>query len=333
MPWKRRFYSYCEDFWGQLFSCIGIDLAVTAGVSVDTVKGYEQSGNANPFHLTAVAGALGCRVEELIDEPVIEDDVLEGLVRIPQKSWSSDRSPAGALLRADHSIVPFHAREKELRSIVSWCDEERAIGFRAYAAAGGMGKTRLLAEACRRLEVAGWQAGFLQEPPSNAPDELYSRLVAKWERLFLVVDYAEHRAEELKGLLGAVYTVTDRVVRIVCLARVAGGWWMVLRDTKGDVGDLLRGPAAEKIALGALATTLEERAATYEKVALAFAKTLGRPPRVKPHQDLDARHFDRVLLIHMMALRPLRACKCQKRTGFSTMSCPGSGASGASGPR
>jgi hypothetical protein len=27
MPWKRRFYSYCEDFLGQIFSCIGIDVA------------------------------------------------------------------------------------------------------------------------------------------------------------------------------------------------------------------------------------------------------------------------------------------------------------------
>jgi len=293
-----------------------VDLAEAAGVSVDTVKGYEQSGNANPFHLDAVAGALGCRIEDLIDEPAVARDVLEGLVRIPQKPWSSDRSPAGALLRADHGIVPFHAREKELRSIASWCDEKRVIGVRAYAAAGGMGKTRLLVEACRRLEEAGWQAGFLQEPPNDAPDELYSRLVAKWERLFLVVDYAEHRAEELKGLLEAVYAVTDRVVRVVCLARMAGGWWTLLRDTPGDVGNLLRGPAAEKIALGALATTLDEREATYEKAALAFAKTLGQPPRVRPPQDLDARHFDRVLLIHMMALAATQGVQVQDEDGL-----------------
>jgi hypothetical protein len=74
----------------------------------------------------------------------------QALIEIPQRLWKPNRSPPGALLRADHeNAVPFHGRESETTDILSWCGRDLGIGVRLYTGAGGMGKTRLFLELCK----------------------------------------------------------------------------------------------------------------------------------------------------------------------------------------
>ena len=226
----------------------------------------------------------------------------DSLIRIPRFSWDPERRPPGALLQAECADgVPFHGRGKELEDLEAWCQSESTVGVRLYTAAGGMGKTRLLLELSERLAHDGWRAGFLTREAQRTNPEQWAALVELPQALFLVVDYAETRRQELLSLLRLVVKTSTRV-RLCLLARATGDWWDEIKREGDGVGDLLRGPATRWHTLQPLVMTTEARGESFQTAVRTFAHQLGQSiPSALP-EDFDAPHFDRVLLLHMAAL-------------------------------
>ncbi len=221
---------------------------------------------------------------------------------IPQHEWRPDRSPPGGLLRPECGVVPFHGREEESEDLSEWCRSKAAVAVRLYTGAGGMGKTRFLLEACRRLSNEGWITGFLVPEADQAPWEAWQTLAGRSKPLLLVTDYAETRRDLLVPILRGIWNVEQGPIRLVLLARAALDWWEALKSEGEGVDDLLQGPATSERSLAALALSSEDRRRSFQLAAAAFAEKLGKPEPKGLPKNLDAEYFERVLFLHMTAL-------------------------------
>jgi tetratricopeptide (TPR) repeat protein len=218
----------------------------------------------------------------------------------PTRTWRKDKDIDGpaALLDARNRVVDFLGRREELDDIRDWCDGTLALAARLVTGAGGMGKTRLLAQAALELREQGWLAGFLSA--EARPDSDFGLLVRGADRLLLVIDYAETRRATVTALLKAAREALDdgAHIRVVLLARAVGDWWNDLKDSDPDLGHLFGRPEALK-PLEPL--PVEQRRAAFDAAAAAFAEQLETAaPAGAP--DLSALHFGRMLFVHMAAL-------------------------------
>jgi len=250
-----------------------------------------------------------------------ERSPLAQLVVIPRQSWRLESSPPGALLRADiDGPVPFHGREKETENLTAWCHENRDIGVRLYTGAGGMGKTRLCIEQCKCLRDQGWHAGFLDGHAATVRQGVWQRMVNRPCPLFLVVDYAETRRQELVSLLHHVLRAHEKgqehPIRVVLLARAADDWWDDLKTTGYGVGDLLSGPATARYSLRPLAMTREDREQSYWKAVANFSDMLLKPRPTAIPKNIDAPYFERILLLHMSALAMIDGIEVEEENGI-----------------
>ncbi len=223
-------------------------------------------------------------------------------LRVPVSRWRPEVSPPGALLQAEYGIVPFHGRDQELANLREWALSESPAQVRLYTGAGGMGKTRLALEICRQLQSDGWATGFLAPDPSRTPEDVWQDLRALDKPTLIVVDYAESRHEILVPLFRRMYQAAGGRIRLILLARGALDWWQQLQREGDGVGELLSGPATRWFSLRPLAMTPEERLASYRTAATTFAQHLSLPEPNGEPAGLEARHYERVLLLHMRAL-------------------------------
>ena len=238
-------------------------------------------------------------------------------LKLPFHVWKADFSPPGTLLRADHGIVPFHGREKELTDLHTWCSGERPIEVRLYTGPGGMGKTRLALEACRRFRLAGWRTGFVTSAADQARTAAIQELAQGTGPLLAVVDYAETRRDLLVPLLRELIESSDgEKVRIILLARWREDWWEQLKREGDNVGDLLSGPATRHFALEPLASTREKREETYQIAVRSFAEVLDKPTPGELPDNLEAEHFKPVLMIHMSALGAVEGAPMKDEDGI-----------------
>ncbi|MFJ5989268.1 trypsin-like peptidase domain-containing protein [Lentzea sp. NPDC092896] len=155
-----------------------------------------------------------------------------GLDEVLERPGSPARTPIG-LLRADAATVRFHGRDDVVADVLDWCDDSDPFTVRLVTGRAGEGKSRLAHELVGRLKDVGWCAGFLDP---TCPDERLSSLSDVTEPLFLVVDYAEGRSEQVKNLIrlldsGSRYANASPVVRLLLLARATGTWWEGLRTS------------------------------------------------------------------------------------------------------
>jgi hypothetical protein len=240
-----------------------------------------------------------------------------GCLRIPSRQWiEADHGPA-ALLRAEYEIVPFGGRAQELADIQGWAFSDRRIGVRLYHERGGVGKTRLALEACKRLQQENVRAGFLDS--SASLDRIRNLLAATEDaglaRLFAVIDYAESDPGGLKNLIGASEEFPAMHVRIMLLARGLGNWWEAAKRTGDGVGEILMGPATDTpIHLGPIGVSDEFRAGEFLRAATAFAGLLGRKAPKCDGIDLSAPLFERALLLHTHALLTVMEVPFEVRT-------------------
>lgn len=237
-------------------------------------------------------------------------------LRIQTSRWRVDFSPPGALLRAEYGIVPFHGRDDELANLMDWARSDADVQVRLYTGAGGMGKTRLALELCRKMQEQGWQAGFLSPDPSRTPDEIWKDLQGRDQPALVVVDYAETRRHILVPFFRRLYESQGGKFRVVLLARAALDWWERLKSEGEGVGELLCGPSTRWLTLMPLATSLDKRRESYWSAIRSFSKYLGKPiPETEP-RGLGEAHFERVLLLHMKALVDLRGAKVEGEDGI-----------------
>jgi len=217
------------------------------------------------------------------------------------------RPNPASVLRAEHQVVPFHGRDRELAELYEWCTSGAPAAARLYTGAGGMGKTRLALEIARHLRDEGWQAGLLaagdhddtRDEDAEAP---WNKLVRSGRPALIVMDYAESRRPFLVSLLRKMKDHAGRPVRLLLLARGARDWWTRLKTAGGGVGEFLQGPSTQVRVLSPLALTVEEKSRSYRMAAEAFTEVLEQSIPMDPPENLEAPFFDRVLLLHMSAL-------------------------------
>jgi hypothetical protein len=97
------------------------------------------------------------------------------------------------LLRPEYGVVPFWGRDDTIADIMAWSADSAAVSARLYVGAGGMGKTRLMIEACGRLRLTGWRAGFLRDDESRVTAEQLNIIGCDTRGVVVVVDYSETR--------------------------------------------------------------------------------------------------------------------------------------------
>jgi tetratricopeptide (TPR) repeat protein len=167
-------------------------------------------------------------------------DAPPALIRMPELPAFDPASSPRLLLLPESGVVPFHAaREALVQDVIAWADEgDLPVGLRLDVGPGGAGKTRLMLEACRRLnQRSDWFAGFLH---TDEPIDLAcQKLLAAGRNAFVVVDYAETRPKDVVTLVSTARhsAAAGQTVRFALLARAAGDWWRRLdRHAGGDPG-------------------------------------------------------------------------------------------------
>ena len=221
----------------------------------------------------------------------------------PEKlEWNASQNPPGSLLQAEYGIVPFHLRQQELEDLDSWCCSDHPLAIRLYTGAGGMGKTRLAIEQCTRLQDKDWLTGFLKRISSNTKTESrFNCFKTISQDVFIVIDYAETRREELVELIKASLQANCKL-RLILLARAAADWWNLLKTERDGVGNLLASPSSSWVTLQPLSLQRKQREDSYFLAIESFGKILKQAPPLFAPDDLDAEYFERVLLLHMQAL-------------------------------
>jgi tetratricopeptide (TPR) repeat protein len=243
----------------------------------------------------------------------IESDLVQTLpaLGLPPASWRPRQGLSDSqLLRAEEAIVPFDSsREPFLLTQMEWVEKsEYDFQVRLLCGPGGVGKTRLALEMCRRMRLKGWNAGFLSgDCDQDMVVELGRGLVASTRPSLVVIDYAETRQPLLLSLIKALKGRTEiQPVRLMLLARAGGEWWRVLPSKDKQCEEVLEGPATSgPFLLPALHEDSEARQIAYRQALHAFAEKLEvNPPEHVP--NLDDSHFSRPLYIQMAALMALR---------------------------
>jgi hypothetical protein len=270
---------------------------VSQGLAQRTLENVIAAGRVRQSSLNTLAEELG----KSYDYFLLQADVPWSL---PTSEWERWR-PAGALLRAEFRVVPFHFREKEMESLKKWCRErgDHHLFVKLFTGKGGMGKTRLAIELCGCMQKEGWRAGFLNYDLFQRNEQRWDELLKENVDLLLIFDYAEHHSEEIAWLLRTIIKRSEARLRLrfLMLARNAGPWWDSLLRSR-DVGDLLAGAASYRHSIEPLAVKLEERAASYRAAGKAFCEKLNITAAPADSPNLNAECFKQVLLLHMAAL-------------------------------
>jgi tetratricopeptide (TPR) repeat protein/nucleoside phosphorylase len=267
------------------------------------VMDFANQGRDDHFKQFAARASAECLLAFLREQldveliPGVDDLLIPGTKeRLPEDP------PPSALLNARYAVVPFHerGREKILAELNRWSREGPPVAARLVHGEGGIGKTRLAIEWMSRLSEE-WVVGFL---PKDVPENWFERLWALGRRAMVVIDYAESRAD-LSALLMRVLRYAQqqdsgahRPVRLLLLARSAGGWWQSLLQSDAALKQWLGTPYE----LTPLATQVDEREQVFHEAAERFAKERGKSYQRRDNPPLTDGRFERVLYLHMAAL-------------------------------
>ena len=172
--------------------------------------------------------------------------------RRPRPDDIAELTPS-ALLQARYEIVPYVDATGLLVDTLAWCrgegayaEQPRTSAGRLLHGPGGLGKTRAMIEAARRLREEGWLAGFLPPPDPGASEaERKHRARALEQVVFageepgvlLVMDYAEARAADVIALARIVSRRPRegvRPFRLVLLSR-GDAWWQDLYRAEPEI--------------------------------------------------------------------------------------------------
>ncbi|WP_413472119.1 tetratricopeptide repeat protein [Shewanella baltica] len=230
-----------------------------------------------------------------------------GFLEIPRPTWGADKGLSNSrLLRAEEAVIPFNPeREPFLEGLLQWAHStDYPIAIQLLTGVGGTGKTRLALELCHRLQVQGWQTGFLANDVQVA--NTIQQLVTSAQKVCLVIDYAETRQPQLLELIKVVIAAKiSQQVRILLLARDSGEWWSLLPGKDQACESLLDSLATTgPYQLSQLHDSHSSRQTAYQVAMSAFAKKLSLPEHGAT-PNLNDEHFGHPLYIQMAALLAL----------------------------
>jgi hypothetical protein len=156
------------------------------------------------------------------------------------------------LLQAQFEVANYADASGVLADMLDWChgigtysETNRLVAGRLLHGPGGLGKTRLMIEAVRRLRADVWLVGFYPAPPTGDPARSDMRRLAIQQVLshgpesgvLMVLDYAESRAADVIELARMARKRPDeamRPFRLVLLSR-GEGWWQDIYRTEPEV--------------------------------------------------------------------------------------------------
>jgi hypothetical protein len=191
----------------------------------------------------------------------------------------------GSLLAAGVEAVGFVGRSQELAALAEWRGGDDSLSVMLVTGEGGQGKTRLARQLMAQSRESGWAGGFLAARPSEsatpgnsdrirAAPELAARIQDAARPVLLVADYAETRPDEITALTSLLAAnPASQPIRLLLLARAAGGWWTNLCE---DIGRHL----AHSITLEALTNPGQERRDAYAAAVTLLARRLGALPEL-----------------------------------------------------
>ena len=164
-----------------------------------------------------------------------------------QSQLPEDKSIIGPtrLVQAKYGVVPFSDDTGMRRELIDWAqNSDRTTAGKLIHGPGGLGKTRLMVEVCEKLRNKGWMAGFFDSPHEQVEDTLKQRwqaldqLIAHSDDngIFIVVDYAEGRQEDVEKLTQMLSQAQNasRPIRLVLLAR-GDQWWSDFYQKKESI--------------------------------------------------------------------------------------------------
>jgi transcriptional regulator with XRE-family HTH domain len=284
-------------------------LAEEAGVTGRTVRNVEAGLTRKLETVQKLLDALH-RLAIAPSLPPEGEPALPTWLELPEAAWNPEWSGPAALLSAWSEVVPFHgtAPEQEITHLFAWCRNPATAGLRVYKGAGGMGKTRLALELCRRLgRCSGkWLAGFLRPDRFPVAGVAWPAPGGSVEGLLVVVDYAgdEARTGLVARLLAALPQCRLPRVRLLLLDR--DDLWLGRLLDEAAAARLMPGwrlgALHEPVSLRPVAVTRDERGGSWRLAAQAFAQRLGLPVPGQVPERLAGRSFDTVLLLHSQAL-------------------------------
>ncbi|WP_441246600.1 hypothetical protein [Kitasatospora sp. McL0602] len=154
-------------------------------------------------------------------------------LRSPYLPWDAQTYRPLQMLRAEHAVVPFQARD-ELTVLTDWCHSIATgphTGIVVVHGVGGAGKTRLALELAHRLATRdGWYTGYLREKPDGR-----DWLGTVTSPILVVLDYADARTADAANLLATLKRRTERgavpAVLVMTARSTDGQWLATLRKT------------------------------------------------------------------------------------------------------
>ena len=300
------------------------ELARRIGVSRRALQNYLKGEGISLKEYRKVMKRLGITEPKELDSRYQEThtnlSILLGPVSslplsLPSTEWDPSWMPPGALLRADLGVVEFHMRERELKELENWCIGRERLLVQLCHGPGGMGKTRLAIELCRRMKQFKWRTGFLDKDQFQQDAELWRKALEVDEPLLLVLDYAQDRADTIRWLVEQVVAVKGARVRLLLLARKPGEWLERLKS-HAPAREIFTGPAFSKRSLSPVSVAKEDRRRSWDIANRDLAKALRVPPVARPPENLEADHFQRVLLLQMSVLAGLDGVQVEDEDGL-----------------
>lgn len=340
---KKAHTGLGADFWRRRTEA-GItqeELARPGVVSVRTVRKVERNVPCSSRMRVGVLRGLnhlreqrGYASVEIVGMTGSESlvPVANSWLRFPDRQWLSRVHGPGALLRADNRVVPFHGQAslRELGALRDWCLGAPAQGIRVYRGAGGSGKTRLGVELCHQLTnelEPAWNAGFAEEELFDAqwasgPSGAWGGLRDLRRPLLIVVDYAGDvaKANMISKLLEHLATCPAPKVRLLFLER--DDLWMDRLHVREPVREILLGPllwcegGESARELPPVASSPNERDASWRAAAKAFAAKLEMKNPGPPPVCLGPKRYGKVLVIHSQALLTVIGTKAETETAI-----------------
>lgn len=277
-------------------------------VVVGVIAGDPRRFGPDRLHATpasALAASPGFRAAAPVQ---LADVELLGLLEAPYRDGGDAGVAASPsqLIDSRAEVVAFHGRQDELAALEAWCAAPAPLGVALVWGTGGIGKTRLAAELCRRVSGAGMVAGFY----APGADARAIAEVAPAPTTVLVVDEAHTMPGAVaEVLLAHAQRAAGGPVRVVLLARNAGDWW-----THAIPDRVAQSPVASAacetavtLALGPVATDPADRREAFLEAARAFRERVS-PGTAAPDPevpDLSGPEFDTILYVALAAVRAL----------------------------